>query len=334
MTGSDVSVVVCTFNRAHFLHGAIDSLLALETGGRLRYEILVVDNASTDDTSQVVAEVARRAAVPVRYAYEERPGIACARNRGVKEALGEWIAFFDDDEIADRRWLEELRATAIAKNARCVGGAVRLLFPDTLPRHLWPVYQRLLGQFGRPDVSCRYGRTMVPGTGNLLVHRSIFDQVGGFDESLQRGGEDTELFSRLMAANIDAWYAPRAIVHHLVPPYRLTPEYLRWNYLCDGNQAAEVDRATRGASARTFRCCARLGQALAMGLLRRLRARLGSNEVELLPMRCRLWRAEGYIRSALHSMAPRLFAQRAFLARLEFRGERAIFSGPEGGLLP
>src|SRR2546421_689464 len=104
----DVSVVVCTYNRAALLRDALASLGVLQTDGRFRYEILVVDNASSDETPAVIEEEAARSPVPMRGVREARPGVACARNRGVQETAAPWIAFFDDDQIADPGWLAEL----------------------------------------------------------------------------------------------------------------------------------------------------------------------------------------------------------------------------------
>src|SRR4029077_10495906 len=103
MNPPNVSIVVCTHNRAAMLRDALESLLRIETAGKFSYEIVVVDNASTDGTAQTVASL-RQTAPVLRYVYEAKKGIATARNRGLRESKGEWIAFFDDDQLADPRW--------------------------------------------------------------------------------------------------------------------------------------------------------------------------------------------------------------------------------------
>ncbi|MCH8829851.1 MAG: glycosyltransferase family 2 protein, partial [Planctomycetes bacterium] len=112
MTNPEISVVVCTYNRAAMLRDAITSLVALKTNGLFRYDILVVDNASTDTTADVVAEISENADVIVRRVLEEKQGVVPARNRGVAEANGTWIAFFDDAQLADDAWLLRLWETA------------------------------------------------------------------------------------------------------------------------------------------------------------------------------------------------------------------------------
>jgi len=137
----DVSVVVCTYNRARLLAEALASLVRQQTGDRFQYEVLVVDNGSTDETPQVVAEAARlpaaaggRSSGPqsVRWVREPRPGVAAARNCGVGNARGRWIAFFDDDQIAEPDWLAHLVEVARRTGAACVGGTVRLQLPDSV----------------------------------------------------------------------------------------------------------------------------------------------------------------------------------------------------------
>src|SRR5262249_39190598 len=141
----DVSVVICTYNRDHFLREALASIKALATDGSIRHEIVVIDNASTDHTSQVIAEAARDSPVPLRGVYEPKPGIGPARNGGIQEAGGKWIAFFDDDQVVDPQWLNQLLAMAREKGVRCVGGGNRLRLPPGGTYHLGPEMRGVLG---------------------------------------------------------------------------------------------------------------------------------------------------------------------------------------------
>src|SRR5262245_8681240 len=119
---TDISIVVCTQNRAEMLRGALASLFDLATDD-FAYEIVVVDNGSTDHTQQVIAVAAAQSCYPLRGVYEPEKGIVPARNRGIREADGRWIAFFDDDQLADVRWLAELYRGANEKRCSVVGGA-------------------------------------------------------------------------------------------------------------------------------------------------------------------------------------------------------------------
>ena len=144
MTRPLVTVVVCTYNRAHVLQQALESLMRQETDGAFDYEVLVVNNASTDRTPEVVETACAQVAGLIRLADEPVAGIAVCRNRGITEAHGAWIAFFDDDQLADPQWLASLMDTAQRQEAHCVGGQRTLALPDGTQRALAPFCRILL----------------------------------------------------------------------------------------------------------------------------------------------------------------------------------------------
>ena len=161
-----------------------------------------------------------------------------------------------------------------------------------------------------------------PGTGNLMIRRTVFDKVGVFNEDLVWGGEDAELMLRIHGAGIPVWFTLRSIVHHMIPAYRLTEEYLRWTSLRVGVALAEVDAGSRGRAAMVFLCAARIAQALLVNLPRFLVAIIRKDRGKVIETKCLLWRATSYVRQAIHMIAPRLFPQKRFFASLEFRRER------------
>jgi GT2 family glycosyltransferase len=226
MTTPDISIVVCTYNRADMLRGALASLYNLATGGAFTYEIVVIDNASTDATPTAIAAAAAESAAPLRGVHEPQRGVVAARNRGIREARGKWIAFFDDDQFAEERWLAELYRGAGDKKCRVVGGAVRLLMRSDIDRSLHPTVRMLLGESYPAAEPRMYGGRLTPGCGNLMIERSVFDEVGVFQTAIDGRGEDTDLFERIERAGIESWYFPAAIVDHLTPSERLTETYL------------------------------------------------------------------------------------------------------------
>ncbi|MCA9245776.1 MAG: glycosyltransferase family 2 protein [Planctomycetales bacterium] len=303
----DISIVVCTFNRADMLRDALMSLTRLESKGAFSFEILVVDNASTDHTPQVAAEVAAGSSIAVRYVREERQGVACARNRGLAEATGQWIAFFDDDQLAEPDWLAELFAIAQQQNSRCVGGSVRLKLPADCTREIAAYCRPLLGESPQLGNPMRYGRKMAPGTGNVMIHRSVFDEVGRFDEQIVVRGEDSDLFERIDAADIEAWYTPRAVVWHMIPPERLADEYLLRLAHLSGWGPAKQDLVRRGKLALSVLWAARLARAALMFAPNWFVKRLSGDREQALAARCRLANTAGYSRSVLALLGPRRF---------------------------
>lgn len=303
MTSPDISIVVCTRDRALLLSGALASLYDLATENEFTYEIVVVDHDSTDSTPRVIAEAAKQAKHPLRGVREQQPGIVAARNRGIDEAQGRWVAFFDDDQLADWHWLAELYRGATEHKCRVVGGAVQLALPAGCTRELAPTVRMLLGESMGGDNPQRYGGRLTPGCGNLMVERSVFDQIGQFETAIEGRGEDADLFERLQRARIDAWYIPTATIHHLTPPERLERGYLL--------QIAAV--LGRGAAVRQFKAlgvihftCLWLAQAarvVAIDYPQLMLAGIRRNDEATLGQRCQLTISQGFLSGACRPRA-------------------------------
>lgn len=298
----DISIIVGTYNRADMLRQTLDSLVALETqladGSDFRYEVVVVDNASSDHTPQVIAEANPGAACAVRGFHESDAGVAFARNRGILESQGRWIAFHDDDQVAHPRWLAELLDLATRRNVKCVGGNVLLRLPEENDREFHPECRGLLGERWWMTEEQEYNRKNMPGTNNLLVRRSVLDEVGLFNVALTDGGEDADLTRRIRAAGYRAWYTPDSIVYHLIPAKRLNDEYMRWTSLRKGQHVARRERLDWGRAALLPVTIARIGQAMFHFMPRYLAARVSGDRERTLGMRCLLWRSQGYLRQA------------------------------------
>ena len=108
---TQTTVILCTYNRCQVLRAALQSLAASELPDSIQWEVLVVDNNSTDQTRQVVEEFCRRCPGRFRYIFEPHPGKSFALNRGIQEAKGEVLAFTDDDVSVEPTWLQNLTAS-------------------------------------------------------------------------------------------------------------------------------------------------------------------------------------------------------------------------------
>ena len=316
-----------TFNREEMLCKALTSLLHQETDEGFTYEIVVVDNASTDGTRAAVEDVSRRTGRSIRYFCETEKGIAPARNRAVREARGEWIAFMDDDEIASSDWLRSLYRVASENGADCVGGAVVLDLPEEELARLGPVCKSLLGEVpyvGEPVLE--KGR-VTPSTGNILISRRVFDTVGFFDTAMIFGGSDSDFVHRLRSAGLESWTAPSAVTRHYVPSYRIEYDYLQWASTRWGCHFAFMDFQRLPRAILLGVGIARIGQACLVNLPRGILAIVTNDEKEKTDRKCLLWRALGYSRQALNLVAPKVFPQTTFFSRLEFRRERGSVGG-------
>lgn len=283
----DISVLVSTFNRSKSLQAALSSLVCQQTRDGFRFEIVVVDNNSTDDTESVVAEMCRDYPHLVRSAREERRGVVYARNRAVAEARGEWLAFFDDDQLANPYWLEQLLRTAQEKSSRCVGGAVKIELPAGVHRDLGPFCRSLLCETVGKDQVQQYDRLFKPGTGNLMIHRELFEKYGPFDVRFNDRGEDTILFLSILRAGHVAWYTPDAIVYHVIPHERLTSEAF---VSMTRRLARECPHFEKHHYGRMFPLAwsARLARVIALCVPRYLWARSVGNADQILDRHCHL----------------------------------------------
>jgi glycosyltransferase involved in cell wall biosynthesis len=236
----DASVLICTFNRAPLLGEALDSLAAISSARR--WEVLIVDNNSADETRSTVERRQAAFPVPLRYLFEGEQGKSRALNAGIAACEGRVIVFGDDDQRFDREWIDQACAPLDADASMAyTGGPVRPLWDAPPPAWLDLRQAELLGPPGLfdygpdPFVFEACGR-IAPG-GNMAVRRSIFNEVGGFAVDLGRTGtsllgqEQAEFFERTRAAGIRGVYIPSMIVFHHVPAERLTERYFRrWWY--------------------------------------------------------------------------------------------------------
>jgi glycosyltransferase involved in cell wall biosynthesis len=320
----DVTIAVCTYNRADRLRRALQSLQQIELPAGKDVELLVVDNASTDQTPDVAASFADADPIPVRYTREPAQGVAHARNRAVREAAGEWIAFFDDDQLADRRWLVELLETAERHDCGFVGGAVRLNLPESAAP-LAGACRVLLTESPADQPEAPYSGPRTPGAGNLLARKSLLERAGGFDPHATMGGEDTALFREVKRLGEQVWFGPRAVIYHVVPAERLRPNYLLWNARRTGVHIADIELQHYGPVLYLARFSARLLQAAVKlpGLL--CRSRVSRDAAVRLGAECVLAAGAGYARRVGQHYAAGLIPQRDYFSKLDFRSEREQF---------
>ncbi|MCA9197034.1 MAG: glycosyltransferase family 2 protein [Planctomycetales bacterium] len=319
-THLDVTIVIGTFNRADMLKDGLLSLDKLNRTGDITYEVIVVDNDSTDHTSQMVKDTQSEVGYPLRLFVETQKGVASARNLGIKEAQGEWVAFFDDDQLADENWLVELLAMAQEKQCEAVGGDVKLLMLEPTDRQLDKTCRRLLGEMYGLTEPCEFNRVLVPGTNNLMIRKSVFERIGIFDTELVDGGEDADLYRRMREGGVVTWFAPKAIIHHMIPPYRMEDQYMMWTSLRQGNHVAYREYKDWGFFLLPVMTAARVARAAVKFVPPYLLAKLKGDRETALGHRCWIWFTEGYVRRAISLLSP--FKQNSFFSKINFREGR------------
>ena len=239
---TDVSVIVSTYNRHRTLPRVIESLLEQRVPGSLRYEIIVVDNNSTDTTRDLVAEYLRRFPGLVRYAFEARQGVSNGRNAGVRAARGSIVAFTDDDNVASRTWVAAIAQLLRAHpDAAGVGGKVLPEWPRTPPgwldqRHWSPL---AILDYGERPFFTSARRPLCLLTANLALRRDVLVRLGGFSAAFPRC-QDHELLLRLWRSGGKVLYAPELVTFAPVDPERMTRRYHRQWHEQHGVNAARM----------------------------------------------------------------------------------------------
>lgn len=241
-----ISATVCTHNRAAYLRKALQSLVA-QSLPRDRYEILVIDNASTDDTAVVCAEFEG-----VRRIEERRLGLNIARNTGWRQAAGKYVAYLDDDAVACREWLDRIVRTfeSVQPKPGCVGGKVDLLWEETRPTWLGDEF---LSHLCKVDLLpsagwVEYKKEQYLIGCNIAFDRSLLVNLGGFLESLDRKGSgllsngDILIEIRIREAGMGCYYHPGMTVDHHVSASRLTPKWFLRRFYWQGVSDALMDR--------------------------------------------------------------------------------------------
>ncbi|NPA94112.1 MAG: glycosyltransferase [Thermodesulfobacteria bacterium] len=314
------TVAIPSYNRAQQLKQALACMTSQETNGNFEYEVLVIDDGSTDETPDVVEEVARESKVPVRYVKGRGMGYTHALNTAVSKFNGKWLAFFDDDQLTHSKWLSQLLSAASNQGAMMVGGPIELELPRELLDAIGPVCRNIFGEYPPRCVkgaACQ-AKPLPPG-GNRLVHRSVFEKIGSFDEKMLTGGCDRDFLLRACDAGITMGWAERAVVRHLIDPSRFTPEHIKWYSLQWGCSFAYIDRKRWGRLKTTLACIARIGQALMVNLPLYLYFRARDDRRSMMDYYALLWRCLGYTRQTLRLLMPRVFAQEDFFSKVEFR---------------
>jgi glycosyltransferase involved in cell wall biosynthesis len=251
------SVIIPTYNRASLLRETLERIASLRPYA-IDWDVVVVDNNSTDATRETVGDLRRHYPVPLEYVFEPRQGRSWALNAGIDRSSAPALLFTDDDVIVGDDWLnaaiDPLTPPKNDAGISYTGGPVRPIWEA--PRPAWLAAHRsdLWGTIAILD----YGREpfvfeerrRVPLGANMAVSRSLFERIGRFDGRLGRTGtgkhvlgqEVPEFLARSRAYGARGLYVPAMTVDHHVPAQRLTKEYFRRWWYGKGMSRAELDR--------------------------------------------------------------------------------------------
>ena len=253
-----VTVAICTRNRARQLAQVLESAAILAVPDGLRWELLIVDNGSSDATAEVAASFGER--LPIRVVREDVAGLSHARNRAVAEARGTYICWTDDDVLIDPNWLRAY-AAAFARHPEAAvfgGEIIPVLQPPTPPwfrahADRWPL-TTLLAKRNHGDgvIPLNFGEGILPWGANFAVRtaeqRAVrYEPALGVSPLQRRLGEEAEVIFQIMKAGSVGWWVPDAKVRHIIPVQRQTLRYVYDYFESYGETVAYMERAWPGA---------------------------------------------------------------------------------------
>jgi glucosyl-dolichyl phosphate glucuronosyltransferase len=247
-----ISAVLCTYNRSASLARALTSVAGSEMPASVGWEVLVVDNHSTDETRSVVESLCEKYPDRFRYIFEPRQGKSFALNTGIREASGDVLAFLDDDVRVEPTWLWNLIAPLT--DEQCAGSGGRVL-PE--PGFVPPSWLAVDGPFNQIGALCAYfnpgdsaGELDRPPIGaNMAFRKEMFLKYGDFRTDLgPRPGselrhEDLEFGRRLISGGERLSYVPTAIVYHEIHERRTHKEFfLAWWFALGRGSIREIEK--------------------------------------------------------------------------------------------
>ncbi len=228
----ELSIIISTYNNAQSLLRTLRSVAEQEYD-KSRWECVVVNNASTDNTQTVVEEfIAQHPKLNIRIVKEEQQGLSFARNRGISESKGLILVFIDDDETINKEFVSAYLDLFNNHGAFVGAGVVRACYDSARPKWMSYYTEKMIANpiyLGNKVVTIT--SSITPAGGNMAFNREIFSLYGGFNTSLGRkgsellGGEENDVFGRIRSLGERIFYTPNAIVYHHIADSKLTPEY-------------------------------------------------------------------------------------------------------------
>lgn len=250
-----ISVVLCTYNRAGNLAECFEHLDQQQQAEKIDWELVVVDNNSSDDTAETFERLSRQCGFKSRYLFEGRQGLSHARNCGIEGTDSEFIAFIDDDIRVEPTWIRAIHDTFQRQQCDAVGGPIHVVSPQDLPKWILPDMYGFLGQVDYGDKTIPLdGVERSPFGGNMAFRRTALERIGRFNPDLGRKGEgsqadelfkgeETDFFARLAGNGGTIWYAPDAGVRHKILPYQLKRRFFLTLHYNEGYLNSKLDNS-------------------------------------------------------------------------------------------
>ena len=224
-----ISIIICTYNREKYIGRVLEALASQKKD---LFELVLVDNNSTDGTMDIITAFANsHPSMKITITSESRQGLSNARNRGIMESNGDYFVFLDDDAIPCEEYVEKLAAHI--PHTEAFGGRIEPLF-DGCPTPNWLSKWSMgwVSALNMGEKEKYFSKNSFPIGANMGFSRKIIKECGMFNPELGRnkrnlmGGEEKDLFRRIQAHGHKLTYLPDVLVQHIIPASRTTKEYI------------------------------------------------------------------------------------------------------------
>lgn len=231
----EITIIICTYNREFYLKKALDSLVLQSIGN---FNVLVVDNNSSDNTKEVVDLFNNK--LNIQYFFEKKQGLSLARNKGIILAKTEYVSFLDDDALADKDWIKNAIMIINEKKPEIFGGPIFPFYISSKPMWFKDQYETLISRQG----SGYLNKDQYLFGSNIFIKKEMFLLLGEFDVNLGVNGnnlsvgEETKIISIAHKKEIPVYYSENLVVKHVVMPNKLSFFYQINRYLISAKISA------------------------------------------------------------------------------------------------
>lgn len=254
MRDPTVSIAICTRNRADRLARVLTSISELNVPPALEYEVLVIDNGSTDSTAAICDSF--RNTLPVRRVYESTPGLSNARNRAVSEVSSRYICWTDDDVTLDPNWLAEY-ASSFSRHpdAALFGGKITPILEEPTPQwfrdHVHGLLKGVVALRDCGSAEAPMDLDSLPFGANYAVRTDLqrcfpYDPNLGVGPMRSRSSEETHVFQAILGSGYKGYWIPTAEVFHHIPVTRQTEHYVSEYFSALGQTHEYLNRENGG----------------------------------------------------------------------------------------
>jgi glycosyltransferase involved in cell wall biosynthesis len=229
-----LSIVVCTYNREVFIEKTLN-YLSKQSAGPQDYEVLIVDNNSTDRSASICKDfVTRAGSRHFHYFLEQNQGHTFARNKGIMESEGEYIAFLDDDAWVNGNYCKEIiKYFDSNPDVMAIGGKITPVYEGPIPKWMSKYLLPLVAGLDMGNQVKEFKYSKYPIGANMAFRAEVFENYGYFNTELGRrgeeleGGDEKDMVYRLKKDGKKVHYVPSIHVEHIIPESRTRMTYIK-----------------------------------------------------------------------------------------------------------